>query len=255
VLVVKYAPCFCFWGFKIQTDRLVLGRLNVLLAFFALYQIGAAMFLAIVLLNPSLVDRTIPEQSMNVTDAESKSTNGINPAIWNMNGNIYLAGVAAFLIFTSAVLTWRVVRFVNLVGAIRYLWVLSWALPFEAFCMVCLVDYHSVTNIWVTHWWNAYQMAWFRRRYCAPGTFNSLCTIPYVYKDGDGDEWCQVNYNSTACIAIRDEAQQQTNAFLRIFYTFSAFWCLVYIVLVRFGLKSAHKTCANRSPAPYKLES
>jgi hypothetical protein len=122
---------------------------------------------------------------------------------------------------------------VNLVGSVRYLWVLSWALPFEAFCMVCLVDYHAVTNIWVTHWWNAQQMAWFRRRYCAPGTFNSLCTVPYVYTGSDGDEWCQVNYNSTDCIAIRNEAQQQTNAFLRVFYTVSAVWCLIYVVLVR----------------------
>jgi hypothetical protein len=212
----------------------VLGRLNALLAFFALYQIGAAIFLAIILLNPHLVDRNIPEQQLSSTNTSSYDLNAadINPAIWNMNGYIFIAGVAAVLIFISTVLTWRVVRYVNLVGAIRYLWALSWALPFEAFCMICLLDYHSVTSVWVAHWWTHSQLAWFRQRYCENGTANTLCTVPYVYQEEDGDAWCRVNYNSTGCVAIRDAAQQDTNSSLRVFYTFSSIWCLVYIFLV-----------------------
>jgi hypothetical protein len=243
VFVVRYAPCFCCCGFKIRTDRLVLGRLNVLLAFFALYQMGAAIFLAIILLNPRLVDRTIPEQVLTPVTNTSGAILGrsdVNSAIWNCNGYIYVAGVAAVLIFTSAILTWRVVRYVNLVGAIRYLWALNWSLPFETFCMICLLDYHSVTSVWVTHWWSDTQMAWFRERYCEPGTANTLCTVPYIYKEDNGDVWCKLNYNSTGCIAIRDAAQHNTNAFLRVFYTFSAIWCLVYIFLV-----GEHRTSAR----------
>lgn len=248
VAVVAYAPCFGCCPFRIRTDRLVLARLNVLLAIFALYQIGAGIFLAIVLLSQTLVPRTLvgqtdpapPSQnSNNRTDldddtyATQRGSPRLYPALWNMNGHIFVLSVAAALVFASATFTVRVIRYVNLVGAIRYLWALSWAIPFETFAAVCLFDYHSVTMVWIVHWWRDPQMAWFRQLTCPAGTANTLCTVPIGTTTAEANAWCYDNYQSDQCVAIRDSAQTSVYAFLRIFYTFSAAWALCLLLLVR----------------------
>jgi len=140
-------------GFKQRTDRLVLGRLNVLLALFSLYQVGSAVFLLVVLVAENLVDRTIPPQIGNpviIPDNNHRLT--ISSSFWNLNSTMGVTGLIGSLIFISNFLTWRVVRYVNLVGSIKYWWALTWALSFEAFCVVGLIDYFRVTSVWVKHW-------------------------------------------------------------------------------------------------------
>jgi hypothetical protein len=50
-------------------------------------------------------------------------------------------------------LTIKVIQRVDLVRAIRYLWVLLWIVPFEIFFNISLFDYHRVTLVWIKHWY------------------------------------------------------------------------------------------------------
>lgn len=141
-----------------------------------------------------------------------------------------VAGIFATIIFISAILTWRVVRYVNLVGAIRYLWALSWATPFETYAVVHLFDYFGCTRVWIKHWWADWTMAWFRKRTCQPpSTYNTLCVVPISDNE---TAWCLLNYNATNCSAIRNNAQATTDAALKSFYFFSAVWGLLLLLLV-----------------------
>lgn len=62
VCVVKFAPCFCCLGFKQHTDRLVLGRLNVILVFMSAYQLASSIFLLVVLVSERIAARQIEFQ-------------------------------------------------------------------------------------------------------------------------------------------------------------------------------------------------
>ena len=45
-------------------------------------------------------------------------------------------------------------------------------------------------------------------------------------------EWCQSNYNSTACTSIRDKAQEEVARYLYIFYSVNSAWTILFILLV-----------------------
>jgi len=113
--LAQYAPCFFCRGFKQRTDRALLERLNVLIAFFTTYQIGAAVFLLSVIL--------LGIGYSSLTNESSIGYSFFSAAFWNMNGLMFLGGITCVVLFTAAVLTWRTIRDVNLVGIIRYLWV------------------------------------------------------------------------------------------------------------------------------------
>lgn len=49
-----------------------------------------------------------------------------------------VVGALAVLVFLAAVVTIPVIQSVNLLGAIRYLWVLLWITPFEVSTCICL---------------------------------------------------------------------------------------------------------------------
>lgn len=184
VMVVKYAPCFLVIGLKQVTDRKVLGRLNILLVFFSAFQMAVGVFLAVILWDKYIVDRTLPpEQEDFVNDVdeyeEESATGTMLGGLWNLNFAILIASVVGAFIFISALLTWRVIRYVNLVGAIRYLWALAWTLPFETYAVISLFDYFNVMWVWVRHVWTTSQMAWIRKIYCNPSdTYRTRCVVP-----------------------------------------------------------------------------
>jgi hypothetical protein len=116
-IVVTRAPCFIWWGFRQPTDRTILTRLNILVSFVTTLQIAATIFLAAVSWNR-------PELE-NLPPTEEEATDNRGPIlfnVWTTNVYIYLTGMFSFINFSSAFLTIRVIRNVNLVGAIRYLW-------------------------------------------------------------------------------------------------------------------------------------
>ena len=119
-IVVTRAPCFICWGFRQPTDRTILSRLNVLVVFVTAIQIASAVFLASVSWN------NFDEHALDdLSDEEKKAQATRGPVlfyVWTTNVYIYFTGMLAFINFISALLTIRVIRNVNLVGAIRYLW-------------------------------------------------------------------------------------------------------------------------------------
>jgi hypothetical protein len=141
--VVTRAPCFWGCGFRSQiapTDKAILGRLNVLVAFFSAGQVGSALFLFCVMFLPNLVDREVTPQS----DKESENGGSgieILVNIWNINTHVYALGVLASVNLFASIMTIRVIRNVNLVGAIRYLWLLLWMIPFQIYFLIGLFDY------------------------------------------------------------------------------------------------------------------
>jgi hypothetical protein len=119
-IVVTWAPCFICWGYRQPTDRLILARLNVMVSLLTLIQIGATIFMASVSWNrpDNFAIETLSEQEENAqTDRGAVIFN-----VWATNVYIYFTGMLAFINLAAAILTIRVVRNVNLVGAIRYLW-------------------------------------------------------------------------------------------------------------------------------------
>lgn len=77
-------------------------------------------------------------------------------------------------------------------------------------------------------------MAVLRRYFCNPTeTFNTLCTVPVYNTIEQENHWCEINYNSTKCVEIRDAAQEKVVNFLFIFYDTNAAWGIGQLVLVR----------------------
>jgi hypothetical protein len=137
--VVTKAPCF--WGCGLRrevapTDKAILGRLNVLVAFFSVVQVGSALFLFCVMFLPNIVEREVVAQA---EDDENGFKIIVN--IWNINTHVFALGVLASANLFASIITIRVIRNVNLVGAIRYLWLLLWVIPFQIYFVIGLFDY------------------------------------------------------------------------------------------------------------------
>jgi len=221
--VALYAPCFCCMGFKQRTDRALLGRLNVLVAFAALVQVALGLFLITVLLVGSEQNTLIEKNALY---------SFFSPLFWNINGSMFLVGLACIALFIAATVTWRVVRDVNLVGAVRYYWTLMWLSPFVLFCVVALFDIFGAANVYVKHWWRSFQLSWFRHAFCEEGTENTCCVVPIADNETE-TAWCLSKCNATNCTQIRDEAQQATSESLSLLYRFSGVWALLLLFLVR----------------------
>jgi hypothetical protein len=103
-----------------------------------------------------------------------------------------------------------------------------WLLPVLIFSTIGLFDYFNVTSVYVTHYWRDPQLAWFRRQYCKPNTYNTLCTVPI---SGNETEWCLVNYNATNCAEIRNSAQLSSSNAMQSLYLLSAAWGVFLILL------------------------
>jgi len=238
--VVRHAPCF--WcclkrGQTGGTDRVTLTRLNVLCAVFALWQFGVGIFILVVFLSTSVVDRNL-EPGTKYTQYYKEA---LTPNLWMMSGSLLILSVVGFVLFITMVLTIPVIRRVNLVGAIRFMWVLYWVLPLQIFFVIALFDYHNVTDVWIKHWWGAPSMAWFRNVFCDSGTANEECLAP---TDGGSnytsiENWCEINYNETdTCEAIRDSAENKMQNMSYFFFYINAIvgGILVILLLLSLGL-------------------
>lgn len=213
--LARRAPCFWFCPysrFAAATDRTVLYRLNILCAFFALGQMAAGAFIAIVPFLSVFMERSQHSPYDNPFKV-------LAPNFWSLNSNVFMLGLLGCCILITSLATLRVVREVNIRGAIRYLWVLLWILPVQIFLLIGIIDLRGVTNVWIIHWWNLASMAWFRDRYCLTGTANTLCLVPvggYPNYTSE-DDWCESLFMATNCTEIRDNAQavmlKQANKF------------------------------------------
>lgn len=203
--VTRTAPCFwcCYREFQYGiTNRVILRRLNLLCAFFAVGQIAAGGFLLFLLVSNSF------------------GTRDYVPSLWTLNSNVLFLGMVACIILITTVLALRTVREVNIRGSILYLWVLLWLLPMHIFFLIGLVDLHQVTYVWIKHWWVTPSMTWFRRWYCVNGTYDTLCLVPVggePYYNGE-EQWCLGVYNATNCSEIRNNAQSAMITDAYIFY-------------------------------------
>ena len=110
--VVRHAPCFwCISRLEASaTDRAVLGRLNMLCAAFALVQVGAGVFLFIV-------------QSSGGASADENRLEKLTPDLWSLNTSLFFLSFLGIILFVTMILTLRIIRQVNLIGAVRYMWV------------------------------------------------------------------------------------------------------------------------------------
>ena len=217
VCLVRNAPCFWFCGSYMEvgaTDRSILYRVNILCAFFAFGQVVAASLLLVVINSHRIVERY--KSVVNRTS----SSGTISLDLWNLNGSVFFFGMLGFVILITAIVTLKIVREVNLRGAVRYLWTLLWLLPLQIFVVISLFDYHRVTQVWVRHWWYLPSMAWFRQVFCANDTYNTLCVVPIGggQNSTSEDEWCTQLFNATNCTEIRDTAQAEVARNMYIFY-------------------------------------
>ena len=185
IAVVNKAPCFGCTSMLHHTYRSVLVRLNILCAFFATGQVVSTVWFYIIMQSPlSSVDRDVANQ----TELETRRRQNefeVLTNVWNINGSVWFLGVLALIVLVSIGLTIRVIRNVNLVGVVRFLWVILWVLPLQAAMVVGLFDYFHVTQVWIKYWWRDRTMAWFRHRFCEPREFaNTLCAVP-IYGSED----------------------------------------------------------------------
>lgn len=108
-----------------------MGRLNILCAIFAAVQGGSGIFLFVV--------QNLGGGSPEEDQLERQS---LTPNLWSLNGMVFFLGLVGIILFITMVITVRVVREVNLVGAVRYMWTLYWLIPIEILLVVSLFDYH-----------------------------------------------------------------------------------------------------------------
>ena len=180
--VVEKAPCFwCCRDKTAPTYRTVLLRLNILLAFFALGQLGSALALYIVMLAPNLVSRSIEYETQE--QVENDRSIQVLTNSWNLNGCVWFLGIIGLVILTAFLLTVRAIQSVSIRVFIRLLWLLMWIIPLEIFWGVGLFDSFRVTDVWIKFWWRDRTMAWFRHKYCPLNAFNETtanaeCSVP-----------------------------------------------------------------------------
>jgi len=237
--VVRYAPCF--WcclrrsGTGV-TDRVTLTRLNILCIFFALWQFGVGIFILVVFLSNKIVDRNLGDGVPYRTFYKEALT----PNLWMMTGSLLILSVVGFVLLVTMILTIPVIRSVNLIGAIRFMWVLYWILPLQIFLVIALFDYHNVTDVWIRHWWTSPSMAWFRSLFCVPETANTKCAAPFLGGEDYNtiDEWCQGKYGTDDCESIRSSAIAEMSRVSYFFFYLNAILggILVILLLLSLGL-------------------
>jgi len=158
--------------------------------------------------------------------------------MWNLTGNIFSLAFVGLILAITATVSLRVIKVVNLIGALRYYWFLMWILPTEILLVVSLFDYHRVTVVWVRHWWNTQSFDYIRYQFCANGTANLECRVPELGGEfyENVTELCESQYNSTDCENIIENAQDQMITYSTIFFTANAIWGLVLVAMVFLAL-------------------
>ena len=237
--VVRHAPCFwcCLRRAETSgTDRVTLTRLNVLCAICALWQFSVGIFILVVFLSDNITDR-----NLGTLKPRDYYREALTPNLWMMSGSLLLLSLVGLVLFFAMIITIPVIRQVNLVGAIRFMWVLYWILPLQIFLVIALFDYHNVTDVWIKHWWGAPSMAWFRELFCEPGTANTKCAVPYRGGANYANEtlWCTDNYDGAEdCEQIRAAATKAMSGASYSFFYINAIigGVLVILLLLSLGL-------------------
>lgn len=133
-VIVKYAPCF--WCRRERhlsmTSRSISLRLILLNATFGLIQAASASYLIVVLFSNKLVDRN----AENVDNGTDYTIN--TPNFWSINGNVILAGFFGTIVFFLMICSRRVIRDVNLVGSLRFMWCMLWIVPLEIYVTISM---------------------------------------------------------------------------------------------------------------------
>ena len=213
---------------------MVLTRLNVLCAFFALCQVAVGVFFGIITLSNDVVDRHLG------LDKGDYYRQALTPNLWTLSGSLVMLSMVGLVLFLTMIFTLPVIRRVNLSGAIRYMWVLLWLLPLEIYFVISLFDYHNVTEVWVKHWWSSPSMAWFRWVFCMDETHNEKCAVPIQGGRNytSEEEWCEAKYNATDCLQIRDDATTLMSTYSYVFFYANAVNGLLLVALVSYGVHS-----------------
>lgn len=118
-------------------DRFILARLNILSFFFSAIQLAASLWLIVVVFVEGVTKGNWDEYQNQFY-------------LWNNNTSVVAIGCLAFVLVFTCLWTTRIVKEVDLVGALRFLWLLLWILPIAAFLNITAFDYHEVTSIWIS---------------------------------------------------------------------------------------------------------
>lgn len=163
------------------TDREILLRLNGLCSFFCVVQIALGLFLfstsvmGVVQERDDAVeeaaladDGNAPKSKQSELENEEDLTNLIliSPDLWNLKLFVYMLSIVNVVLLIASVLSQRVIREVNLVGSVRFMWSLFWLLPIQIFLMIGLFDYYRVMEVWIKHFWGDASMAYLRGLFC-----------------------------------------------------------------------------------------
>lgn len=228
-VIVRNAPCFwcccnCFFT-QLEasaTYRSILSRLNILCAFVTLIQIGMGCFIGCtLLLNRDAHYNERVDDILTMNKGSSLFKEIIISNIWTPSGHVLAMAIMGIVLFVTMIVTRKYVLHVNILGAIRYLWILYWLIPMEMFFVIALFDYHRVTDVWIKHWWSGSSMVWFRKLLCEKGTANGKCAVPVGggREYNDVNEWCNMNFDGeTNCINIREDATMLMSTYSYFFF-------------------------------------
>jgi hypothetical protein len=101
--------------------------LNVLCAFFAAGHVAASLWFYVIMQNSSDRDALVATQ----LEISRQSNFEVITNVWNLNGPVWCLGAVAAVVLVTIGLTIRAVQNVNLVGAVRFLWVILWVIPLQ----------------------------------------------------------------------------------------------------------------------------
>jgi hypothetical protein len=144
-------------------DRFILARLNILSFFFSTIQLAASLWLIVVVYVEGLVN----------DDDDYRH----EFYLWNNNGCIVAIGCLAFVLVFTCFWTTRIVKEVDLVGALRFLWLLLWILPVATFLNITALDYHKVTSAWISK----FKQNYFLRTTVCVCLFKAHNLLDYIY--------------------------------------------------------------------------
>ncbi len=146
ILIVKLIPYICcVWCCRSRNelrgtsypDRFILSRLNILSFFFSAIQLAASVWLLFVMFVEGLIRN-------RVEDYEDQFN------LWNNNAITVLIASIAMTLLGTCFWTIQIAKDVDLVGALRFLWLLLWILPIVAFLNITAFDFNDVTSIWIS---------------------------------------------------------------------------------------------------------
>jgi len=231
--IIRTAPCFwCMKNVGVSaTDRQIVIRLNVLIVFFCLAQIGSGLFLLSTVLMGYTMQDDAAGKAYNEADKDKPI---VTQDLWSLTTFIYFLAGINFVLLIAAMLAQRAIRYVNLTKSVRYMWVLFWILPLQIFFSIGLFDYNQVMEVWTKHWWDDKSLSWYRELFCDEGTAHGKCMVPVLGGANYEDEsaWCMAHFDATDCQDIRARAQYEFIVAHYVYFTANGIVALVLALLM-----------------------